>query len=92
MGGGSRSVGWHRQPIRGLYIYSLSPYHQRAFPAGNIAKMSLNFVKKTKKMTLEMWPAVLLLTGTIWWGGSTQDALARKNPADYENEVFEDTD
>merc|ERR1712121_379313 len=71
--------------IRGLVMYQLSPYEQKAF-AGAFTKGLPNTVRRVKGQMFRVCPPFIGAYMVYIWANKEHARLERKNPADYEDE------
>ncbi|KAH6935850.1 hypothetical protein HPB50_010813 [Hyalomma asiaticum] len=71
--------------LRGIVMYRLSPYEQRAF-AGLFKQGIPNVIRRTKDQVLYVLPPFFVTYLFYDWGVREHAKSMRKNPADFAND------
>ncbi|XP_037569541.1 cytochrome b-c1 complex subunit 8-like [Dermacentor silvarum] len=71
--------------LRGIVMYRLSPYEQRAF-AGLFKQGIPNVFRRTKDQIFYVLPPFVLTYLVYDWGEREYKKATRKNPADFAND------
>ncbi|EPZ35629.1 hypothetical protein ROZALSC1DRAFT_27064 [Rozella allomycis CSF55] len=88
MGGDTHNkfYGWWNLPERGLYTYSISPFHLRVFHPYNNKKDMIKFFKAAKKFSFRQLPWICLYFLTVEGLKKIEHELHRKDPKEFEND------
>ena len=74
---------------KNIITYNISPFEQKAF-AGVTSNGFLNVWRRFSTKALISLPPLMLCYWAVGHMNSQHAVLARKNPAEFENEVFEE--
>ena len=74
---------------KNVISYTLSPFEQKAF-AGVMTNGPVNLWRRFRAKALIVLPPLYLCYHTVGYVNTQHALLSRKNPAEFENEVFEE--
>ncbi|EZA47420.1 hypothetical protein DMN91_004935 [Ooceraea biroi] len=72
--------------INGIAYFRLSPYEQKAFK-GMITESVPNLIRRFQGSVFRVAPFFMFSYLLISWSKEQNEAISRKNPKDYENDV-----